>query len=842
MVGERLMCVWEAVWAADNDNSRMPSTGLVETITSSLFASAAATFNRDIFRHTFKESTIEFAAFNIYVCEMLKEKGIPMSIIYDGIEEKCWNICQVTYQIPAMSCSKVSIKMLWQIFLRITQDASYPPAISPVNTTWIMDKMLSGVQDRTVKSKNFALDQNTPVTFNMFLHMVQKVVDSLSDSSDMDTCIEDIHAWLVQEICIAGWLYKRTRKQGNWTNWVKRWFIMTPGKLEYFEGPLCKDRKGEVCINSHSKLDQIGGKKYFVIGRSLSHCFRITNSPYLEIEICAANEKEKVIWMTTIDEIIETSLLGITPIQTLLGEREVSVTGKHKIDLQETEKRLDSLRMTARRSKMKGDKKEKGGIKLPQPPTAAAGHCTSSGIVLSGKTHSDPKAAYSDDEEQVDNDMYADQMQRMKLLFGKLDTDGNGYIDRAEFGEFVKQLGLLEIQDQEIDLIFQTADKKGQGKLTLEDFEDYLVKFVMDEEGNTENKMEANLRKAFLKADTNGKGTVNFKEFTEFAWERKRSVRVSLLMRAFSSMEDGMKGEISYKNFRKFFQKDAELESIEEDEMKVLRPSFSRQDSHSLENYLAMMYQESDIEQLATYLQHRWKAFASFRRYGQSGELVMHGESGMVADILPGKYNLVDLACFSDLPPLQPRHIAVNKPEWIQSNISGKSGKIIFPSNFTGTIPVDIATDQHVRYYGCSFADSNQVQVSLLYRHGIQDFTYQNKYLEDYVKTQNGGSGLECHDFSHLDCPLEADSGYFILAKYDEKSGDLHITAFKVPTRHTLYVPGGCIHSNDYLKGTWRTMLSDEAEIDHVHITRRCSKTASNDDVEHLTFSFEAML
>jgi hypothetical protein len=38
---------------------------------------------------------------------------------------------------------------------------------------------------------------------------------------------------------------------------------------------------------------------------------------------------------------------------------------------------------------------------------------------------------------------------------------------------------------------------------------------------------------------------------------------------------------------------------------------------------------------------------------------------------------------------------------------------------------------------------------------------------------------------------------------------------------YTLYIPGGCIHSNDYLSGTWRTMLSDETDIDHVHLTKR---------------------
>ena len=111
-------------------------------------------------------------------------------------------------------------------------------------------------------------------------------------------------------------------------------------------------------------------------------------------------------------------------------------------------------------------------------------------------------------------------------------------------------------------------------------------------------------------------------------------------------------------------------------------------------------------------------------------------------------------------------------------------------------------------------------------RHAIQDFTYSANYLEDYVVRPresggNGGSGLERHDFHHFDCPLNAESGAFILAKFLDQDEEtvLHISAFRIPTRHTLYIPSGVIHSNDYLKGTWRTMLSD-GPIDHAHLFR----------------------
>ena len=116
-------------------------------------------------------------------------------------------------------------------------------------------------------------------------------------------------------------------------------------------------------------------------------------------------------------------------------------------------------------------------------------------------------------------------------------------------------------------------------------------------------------------------------------------------------------------------------------------------------------------------------------------------------------------------------------------------------------------------------------------RHVIQDFTYCDNYLEEYCKQSKerggaGGAGCERHEFSHLDCPLEEDNGVFVFLKFDdEEQSVIHVSAFNIPVRHTVYIPGGVIHTNDYLKGTWRTMLSNAGPpIDHVHLYRGSSK------------------
>lgn len=215
----------------------------------------------------------------------------------------------------------------------------------------------------------------------------------------------------------------------------------------------------------------------------------------------------------------------------------------------------------------------------------------------------------------------------------------------------------------------------------------------------------------------------------------------------------------------------------------------------------------------------------------------MTGASNIVDDFVPGEYNLKDLANLNDLPTILPKMTVVRGVSWESSNIPNTSGNLVFPSDFNGVIEVEIATNELLSYYQCSFADRNSATVYLPYRHAVQDFTYKADYLTNYVENKNGGAGLERHAFSHIDCPVGAESGLFILGKLTED--ELHLTAFKIPRRQTLYVPGYCIHSNDYLKGTWRTMLSDEANIDHVYLKRRITEgDEEGSSLESFTFQF----
>lgn len=230
----------------------------------------------------------------------------------------------------------------------------------------------------------------------------------------------------------------------------------------------------------------------------------------------------------------------------------------------------------------------------------------------------------------------------------------------------------------------------------------------------------------------------------------------------------------------------------------------------------------------------RWAGFVDFNRTVEMGIAhfspggtekkhhftVMKG--GEVQDVLPGKYTFNDVFGFDDLP-VQPRFTEVRGVQWISNKTTGK-GSLKFPSEFDGKIEVEIGTNEYISYYGCTITNTRpNDEVTLHMRHAIEDFTYSANYLQEYILNKNGnnGAGLERHSFSHVDVPKYRDNGIFMLAKFvDEEETIMHLTGFQIPQKHCIFIPGGTIHINDYLKGTWRTMLSDAAPIDYVYLEK----------------------
>ena len=65
--------------------------------------------------------------------------------------------------------------------------------------------------------------------------------------------------------------------------------MVTTGKLTYYKEQNLKEQKGEVRVTTHSKIESVADHtKSF---RKLRSVFRLTNAPYLEIEMSAGDEK-----------------------------------------------------------------------------------------------------------------------------------------------------------------------------------------------------------------------------------------------------------------------------------------------------------------------------------------------------------------------------------------------------------------------------------------------------------------------------------------------------------------------------------------------------------------------
>ncbi|CAC5425133.1 SWAP70 [Mytilus coruscus] len=780
MPGEQLTCVWQAIYAQDRPGSVTMNKEVLKLFLMKASRLESIRFSERKFFDTFSEATVKFDDFKEYVKKNIREHGVAFSTTCSDLEEMSW------IELKSGMNSKLEtedVYKLWRISNRLMKEDTYPPVIFREEASWLLGKVLSNL-GHNFKSSDDAFREDK-FTFQEMLSIMEDFAFSDTSQQHVNTCIDGLYMWLVVEVMKKGKVYKRTKKQANWTNWVKRWCVLTPQCLRYYSNDNESNQKGEFTFTKHTKLESL--ERYSSVMKNLKGRFRLANIPVLEMEIAVDDENEKRAWLSDLEEIVQCLRDKTTPVQKLLKEMHLKnmATRDNKNG---TAEQVEDIESALNKTKLRAEKQSKKklfdtSIKVVEP-----------------EEKTQPRSPSLEKE----------STEKIKAMFMKIDTNGNGMLDKNEFAAFLKGLG-LNMSEKESNLVFNSVDTNKSEQISFEEFQVYFCNHIMNE---TETAECVNvMRKAFLEADRDGSGTLNFREFTEYVWEKNRNANMTKILKSFSNVTTD---EISFEDFEMLVSG-----SGAEVLVPILEEEIEQGTDSSLDDFegrLQKVYDDTEADELATYIRERWNKFASFRRAGKTGSVVMTGGHGMVADIVPGEYSLIDLACFSDLPPLEPKHAVVKDTQWLSSTISGKSGKMIFPLEFDKKVPIEQATSELLRYYGCSFADSQQEQISLLFRHGIQDFTYENGYLEKYVTATNGGAGIEKHDFSHLDCPLSEDSGFFILAKFMD-NGDFHITAFRLPVRHTLYVPGGVIHCNDYLKGTWRTMLSDETDIDHVHLT-----------------------
>eukprot|EP00435_Cladocopium_sp_Y103_P038258 s648_g10.t1 len=96
-------------------------------------------------------------------------------------------------------------------------------------------------------------------------------------------------------------------------------------------------------------------------------------------------------------------------------------------------------------------------------------------------------------------------------------------------------------------------------------------------------------------------------------------------------------------------------------------------------------------------------------------------------------------------------------PDW---EVGKPHGQIQLPTNFNGIVPIAPATPEFFSYYGAIL-------------------TSQCTEMEKWVLNPEhgpGALGLERHEFAHLECPLDEDSGILLLAKLEGKDSACPLT------------------------------------------------------------------
>jgi hypothetical protein len=204
----------------------------------------------------------------------------------------------------------------------------------------------------------------------------------------------------------------------------------------------------------------------------------------------------------------------------------------------------------------------------------------------------------------------------------------------------------------------------------------------------------------------------------------------------------------------------------------------------------------------------------------------MHGDNQIRQVLLPGKYALDPAADEPWIPTgwhepevtvrraasiRRPRLIRMENVAWQQSQEFVWTARHSTKRK-TISIPIDFADDAGLGYYGCRALSSNDV-ISLNHRSIITNFCYGDDYFQDYVLGVLGSWSIEQHEFAHVDTPLDDRSGFLVLGRVDSADQALEMTAFVVPPGLSVYIPAQTIHTNDYLLGTWETLLSSSCEF-----------------------------
>ena len=139
---------------------------------------------------------------------------------------------------------------------------------------------------------------------------------------------------------------------------------------------------------------------------------------------------------------------------------------------------------------------------------------------------------------------------------------------------------------------------------------------------------------------------------------------------------------------------------------------------------------------------------------------------------------------------------------------------LIFPEEFTGKVPVQVATPRLLSYFGATIKKGGPSSPATGYH--VSEHSHSGKKV---LPKEEGGEGktpsVRDGEYSEEFCPMDRDSGTFVLLKFkylhdDDKKTRVHISGFRIPIGHTLKIPANStFFTDDYLKGLWTTYSSN---------------------------------
>ena len=191
MIGERLVCVWQAIFAQTIEKGRdIGFADELKVITKQVLSALGdKKFSEEEFSSLVKHDYASVQDLKAFIMKQLQNDDVPDYLQIAEIEEECWKLSNAIYK---SNLPERSLKKLWQITNRLTLASSYPPVIYKEEINLVSEKIVDYL--RCEGNGTFPSDEAT------FPEMLAHVENNLFKGCSVEIisdCINDLHCWLV---------------------------------------------------------------------------------------------------------------------------------------------------------------------------------------------------------------------------------------------------------------------------------------------------------------------------------------------------------------------------------------------------------------------------------------------------------------------------------------------------------------------------------------------------------------------------------------------------------------------------------------------------------------------